>query len=520
MEKRFVYDEDTALVETERGKIRGYFYDDVYIFKGIPYAKAKRFHAPEPVEPWDDVFHAVNYGYVCPLMELPKPNGDQMVPHRYWVMNEDCQNLNIWTPGLDGKKRPVMVWLHGGGFTDGSSIEQIAYEGGNMCKLGQVVVVSVNHRLNILGYCDLSPFGEEYENSGNAGTDDIVAALQWLHDNIEKFGGDPENVIVFGQSGGGVKVTTLLQTPAADGLYAKGINMSGVIDDPVISDGKGSGEKLGYALMEELKVDDIKALETVPYEVLAAAYQKVKPALEKAGEYVGCTPYVNAFYKGDPVKNGFRKETAHIPLMVGSVFGEFGSFAPTPYNRSKLTKEEGIHMVEQEVGKEESKELLRLFQAVYPERNPVDILTMDFMFRMPEIDYIRERSRCSGKIWSYLFNLDMNFDGGRTPWHCADIPYFFHTTQFAPYTQEKGVTERVEKLMFDSLMAFAKTENPENPEVPKWDASTPEKESTLVIGKETAVRENFDHELIPLLKKCMEPVIARNMEKQMKNVQH
>ena len=229
---------------------------------------------------------------------------------------------------------------------------------------------------------------------------------------------------------------------------------------------------------------------------------------------------MNTFYKGDPVKNGFRKETAHIPLLVGSVFGEFGSFAPTPYNRSKLTKEEGIHLVEQEVGKEESKELLRLFQTVYPERNPVDILTMDFLFRKPEIDYIRERSRCSGKVWSYLFNLDMNFDGGRTPWHCADIPYFFHNTQFVPYTQEKGVTERVEKLMFDSLMAFAKTGNPENPEVPKWDASTPETESTLVIGKVTTVRENFDHELIPLLKKCMEPVIARNMEKQMKNVQH
>ncbi|MCM1254418.1 MAG: carboxylesterase family protein [Clostridium sp.] len=520
MEKEFVYDEDTALVETRCGKVRGYFYDDVYIFKGIPYAKAKRFHAPKPVEPWEDVFQATSYGYVCPLMELPKPSGELLVPHRYWVMNEDCQNLNIWTPGLDGKKRPVMVWLHGGGFTDGSSIEQIAYEGGNMCKLGQVVVVSVNHRLNILGYCDFSSFGEEYENSGNAGTDDIVAALQWLHDNIEKFGGDPENVIVFGQSGGGAKVTTLLQTPAADGLYAKGINMSGVIGGPALMDAQGSGEKLGYALMKELNVADIKELETVPYAALVTAYHKVMPALAQAGEYVGGAPYVNDFYKGEPVKNGFRKETAHIPLLVGSVFGEFASFAPAPYKRAKLTREEGIRIVEKELGSKEAKELIRLFEEVYPERNPVDIMTMDFLFRMPEIAYIRERSKCSGGIWSYLFNLDMNFDGGRTPWHCADIPYFFHNTQFAPYTQEAGVTERIEKLMFDSIMAFAKTGNPQNPETPKWAASTPDKEYTLVIGKETAVRENFDHKLVPVLERCMKSVYEKNMERQMENVQH
>ncbi len=519
MEKMFIYDDKTAVVETEKGKVRGYFYDDMYIFKGIPYAKARRFHAPEPVEPWEGVFQAVSYGCVCPLLDLPKPGGELMVPHRFWVTDEDCQNLNIWSPGLDGEKRPVMVWLHGGGFFAGSAIEQIAYEGEAMCKLGQVVVVSVNHRLNVLGYCDLSPFGEEYENSGNAGTDDLVAALRWIHNNIERFGGDPENVIIFGQSGGGAKVTTLLQTPAADGLFAKGINMSGVIGG-ALADSGGNGEKLGRALMEELGVSDVKGLETVPYDALAAAYNKVKPALEKAGEYVGGTPYPNAFYLGDPLVNGFRKEAEHVPLIVGSVFGEFGSFAPMPWRRQELTMEEGTRIVEQEVGKEESVELLRLFREAYPERNPIDIMTMDFIFRTPEIDYIKARSSCSGGTWSYLFNLNMNFDGGRTPWHCADIPYFFHNTSLAPYTQEQGVTERVEKLIFDSVMAFAKTGNPENPEVPSWPECTPEKEYTLVIGNETRIRENFDHELVPVLGKCMGPVYARNMENRMKDVQH
>ncbi|MCM1424361.1 MAG: carboxylesterase family protein [bacterium] len=520
MAKKFIYDEDTALVETGSGKVRGYFYDGAFLFKGIPYAKAKRFHAPEPVEPWKEVLQATSYGYVCPLMELPKPDGELLVPHRYWVMNENCQNLNVWTPALDDGKRPVMVWFHGGGYTEGSSIEQIAYEGGNMCKFGQVVVVSVNHRLNILGYCDLSAFGEEYINSGNAGTDDLIAALKWVRDNIERFGGDPENVTIFGQSGGGAKVTALLQSPAADGLYARGINMSGVIGEDILADGQGSGEKLGLALMEELGVSDVRSLETVPYEKLAAAYLKVTPALAQEGEYIGCAPYVNDFYKGDPLKHGFRKETAHVPLMAGSVFGEFNSFAPTPYQRARLTREEGIRVVEKEVGTEASKELVELFQKTYPKRNPVDLLTMDFVFRKPLIDYVRERSQCGGNVWSYLFDLDMNFDGGRTPWHCADIPYFFHNTQFTPYTQEEGVTERIEKLIFDSVMAFAKTGSPENPETAGWKASTPETEAVLVIGKETTVRENFDHELIPVLEKCMAPVYAKNMEEKMKSVQH
>ena len=242
MGKKFIYNDKTAIVETDKGRIRGYFYDGMFIFKGVPYAKARRFHAPEPVDAWEGVKETTSFGYVCPLMDMDRPNGELLVPHRYWVMNEDCQNLNIWTPGLDGKKRPVMVWLHGGGFFAGSAIEHIAYEGENMCKEGQVVVVSVNHRLNVLGYCDLSDFGEEYANSGNAGTDDLVAALKWIHDNIERFGGDPENVIIFGQSGGGAKVTTLLQTPAADGLFAKGIVMSGVIGS-TLGDSNGSGKK-------------------------------------------------------------------------------------------------------------------------------------------------------------------------------------------------------------------------------------------------------------------------------------
>lgn len=258
---------DAPLVRTTGGSVRGYRFDGLDIFKGIPYARARRFHAPEQAA-WDGVLDATSYGYVCPLLEMPKPNGEMLVPHRYWLMDEACQNLNIWTPALDDARRPVLVWLHGGGYYAGSSIEQIAYEGENMARLGDCVVVSINHRLNILGYLDLSDFGAEYANSGNAGGDDIIAALRWVRDNIAAFGGDPGNVTVFGQSGGGAKVTTLLQTPAADGLFHKGIVMSGVLGR--LADCTGSGRDCAEALMAELGAADIAALETVPYTALAA----------------------------------------------------------------------------------------------------------------------------------------------------------------------------------------------------------------------------------------------------------
>ena len=156
----FSYGNNSTIVETRQGKVRGYTYNGMSIFKGIPYATAKRFQAPQPVEPWEGVKDATSYGYVCPLLEMEEPKGELFVPHRYWVMDENCQNLNVWTPACDGEKRPVMVWLHGGGYFAGSSIEQVAYEGENMCRYGQVVVVSINHRLNILGYMDVSAFGE------------------------------------------------------------------------------------------------------------------------------------------------------------------------------------------------------------------------------------------------------------------------------------------------------------------------------------------------------------------------
>lgn len=520
----FRYDSSTAVVGTTRGTVRGYELGGLSIFKGIPYAKAKRFHRPEPYR-WEGVLDATSYGFTCPLMDMGVPNGEIMVPHRYWIMNEDCQNLNIWTPGLDDKKRPVMVWLHGGGYFAGSSIEQWAYEGENMARLGDVVVVSINHRLNVIGYLDLSDFGEEYVNSGNAGGDDIIEALRFVKENIEKFGGDPDNVTVFGQSGGGGKVTTLLQSPEADGLYHKGINMSGVLSGGrgigiSISDCKGSGKECVLALMKELGVSSAAELESVPYAQLAAAYQKVSPALAKEGKNIGGSPFRNEFYVGDPCDVGFRKETIDIPLLVGTVYGEFTSFVPADYDRNAMSEKEQEAYVEEVLGKEGAGEVIPLFKKAFPMRQTIDLLRLDYTFRDNVIAYNERRAREGGKVYSYLFNHDMPMNGGSTPWHCSDIPYVFHNSQFAPATQEPGVTEVLEETIFRTVIAFAKNGDPNNSLIPNWPACTPQTENTMMIDSTWSLHPDHDHELMPVFIKYMQPVFLKRMAETMGSVQH
>ncbi|MBQ8094218.1 MAG: carboxylesterase/lipase family protein [Clostridia bacterium] len=503
----FNRDLKAALVETTLGAVKGYEHNGLAIFKGIPYATARRFHAPEPLEPWTTVRDASSYGYVCPLMTNERPTGEMYVPHRYWPMDEDCLNLNLWTPGLDDKRRPVLVWLHGGGYFAGSAIEHIAYDGANMSRFGDVVVISINHRLNILGYFDLSDFGSEYENSGNAGGDDIIAALRWIHENIERFGGDPDNVTVFGQSGGGGKVTTLLQSPDADGLYAKGCILSGVIG-PVLSDASGSGRPMAEALMKELNLSDVKELETADYHLLSRAYLKLRNGLAKAGENVGCCPHPNAHYLGEPTINGFRPETAQVPLMIGSVFGEFASFAPIPWDRERLGDKEQVELVRNAFGAKDADELIPLFRSAYPERAIGDLLRLDCIFRGEEIRYIEKRSALNSATWSYLFNMDQPIDGGNTPWHCSDIPYWFHNIDLVEYPHgpqmDMDLPYRMQDAVFNSIIAFARNGNPANASIPVWPASRPGHENVLLLDSNMRVLENYDHDLIRTLSAYMQ----------------
>lgn len=497
MAGQFQYD-SLPVVETKAGKLRGYQWEGTYIFKGIRYARAKRFQLPEEAEPWEGVREAASYGFVCPMLTRDNPQGELLVPHRYWPQDEDCLSLNIWSQSLDrSAKKPVLFWIHGGAFSMGSSIEQKAYNGENMSKYGDVVVVTVNHRLNILGYFDMSPYGEKYAGSANAGQADLVAALLWVRDNIEAFGGDPGNVTIFGQSGGGMKVSGLMQTPEADGLFHKGIIMSGVAGD-ILPYSTGDSRPLIRAMLEELGLTENEAgrLETIPYHDLAAAYNRVSPAIAGAGGYIGCTPKPDDFYKGEGPAVGFTEHAKTIPVMVGTVFGEF-AMAPLPFNKEQIPEAE-LEAVLDNRFQGRGKELKAVFAEAYPGKNPADLLTLDTIFRGPTREFVRALAAAGGSVYSYLFALEFPYQNPKTAWHCSDIPFVFHNTELVPVANIPEVSDRLQEQIFGAVMAFARTGKPEYEGLPQWPASREDDEATMIFDRVCEVRHNHDDRLLKL----------------------
>lgn len=502
MAKKFVCSTTEPIVQTKAGKLRGFILDGTYTFHGIKYANAKRFQMPTEVEPWEGVKDALSYGYVCPMLSQEIPLGEIMVPHRYWPKNEDCQYLNVWTQTVcpDGEK-PVMVWLHGGGFAAGSSIEQVAYDGENMSKHGDVVVVSINHRLNILGYMDLSPFGEKYANSANAGSADMVAALKWVHDNIANFGGDPGNVTIFGQSGGGMKVWSLMQTPNADGLFHKGIIQSGLIDD-FMNAPKCDGTQIVNAMLKKLGLEegDVEKLETAPYDLMACAYNKVCPELAREGVYIGGNPIPNEFYVGDPRVVGFTEHANTIPVMIGTVFGEF-AFGPGVPNKNELSEDEIKPMIAKKYG-DASGELIDLFKKAYPNKNLTDLLALDSIFRSPSKDFIEKKAaHKEASIFSFIFAYEFPYDDGKPAWHCSEIAFVFHNTDKVLICNIPGISDKLEDQIFSAWVNFARNGNPNHPGLPNWPVCKPGYEATMIFDKNCEVKHNFDNELIDLHKK-------------------
>ena len=493
---KFVCRSDFAIVDVSEGKLRGYYYDGNYIFKGIPYARAARFRAPEEPAKWDGIRDARSYGCVSPVLHYEEPLTDLLIPHQYWIENEDCQNLNVWSTDLEPERlKPVFVWIHGGGFSDGSSIESPHYDGSSLTKSADCVVVSINHRLNIFGYLDLSDFGPEYYNSGNCGMMDIVAALKWIKKNIRSFGGDPECVTICGQSGGGGKVTALLQMPAADGLYERAIILSGEVAS---HDGEinASSRNCVEAIMEYLKIKDVHELDTIPRHDLIEAYNKVSPELAAKGLSIGCMPTRNNEFKGNPLRVGWRKESL-VPLVIGSCLGEFTCFDSKGYDRGEMTEEEGRKVIEKRLGTENAKKIIAAFKKAYPERNPIDILFADWLFRKPTAEHAALRAKAGGKVFEYVFAVDFPFDGGKTAWHSSDIPFLMHNTECGPVCssiKNEYIQDRISGMLSD----FMRTGDPNGKEVKGWEPVGTEQGNTLIIGDDFKLVRDHDAEFIKL----------------------
>ena len=330
----------SATVQTQSGPVAGYIDDGVFIYKGIPYARAGRFQLPENPEPWADVRPSRAYGPTCPQDKRMGWYDDNQAFAMHWddgFPDEDCLRVNVWTSAIKADaKMPVMVWLHGGGFRAGSGQELISYDGSNLARDHGVVVVTLNHRLNALGFLDLSAFGAKYAQTGNLGMLDIVKALQWVRDNIAAFGGDPTNVTIFGQSGGGGKVSTLMAMPSAKGLFGKAIVQSGSITNLLTLK---HSRRIGSYTVEALGIipSRIADIEKVPYDKLLEAYNgaiaRVREEAKADGELpenfldqilFGQTPVVDGvvipFQPSTPDALALSKD---VPVIIGTVYNEF-----------------------------------------------------------------------------------------------------------------------------------------------------------------------------------------------------
>ncbi len=510
----FICDEDYPIVEVKQGKLHGFQDGDVYCFRGIPYAKTRRFGQPEKPDAWEGVREACDYGHGCPEMtysiECQHPSHELIMPRKLWYMSEDCTNLNIWTKSIDpGCRKPVMVWFHGGGFSGGSATQLYAYEGWEMANTYDVVLVTVNHRLNVLGFFDLEDYGSQFKNSANAGIADLVAALKWVKENIAAFGGDSDNVMIYGQSGGGGKVTTLLQTPAADGLYNKAAIQSGVMSGGPRNPNSKEIVALSLKLLGITK-ENIEDIVTVDFETLCAA-------VRQAYETFGLNPYMawgpkedGVFYLGSWERIGFRKENHHIPIIVGSCLAEFD---PGPVgNKRRWSDARKMAGLLERYG-EDAQAVRKMFIKAYPEMDWSYAAAVDTRCRMATLKFLEQRvQEAKAPIYNYLFDFESPVMGGRLPAHSGELHFMFHNAFYAEGAVKEGVTEKLQNEMAGAWAQFARTGDPNGEGLPVWPAYTSEKKSCLCYGDTTIVKENHDGELLKLVAKHEASPIAHTMQ--------
>lgn len=510
-----------AVATVSQGQIAGYSENGVYIYKGIPYAKAARFMAPEAPEAWQGVRSCRNYGPTCPQGVRQGWQNDEIAFAFNWddgYPGEDCLRANVWTParGADGGRRPVMVWLHGGGFAAGSGQELPGYDGASLARKGDVVVVTLNHRLNVLGFLDLSDFGPEYAVSGNAGLLDLVAALQWVRDNAEAFGGDPGNVTIFGQSGGGGKVSTLCATPAAKGLFHKAVVQSGSTLSTMTSE---MSRRIGRETVRQLGLTagNIGEISKIPYEKLLAAGTAAVETVRKQAEaengtggafIFGWAPTVDgAVLPRQPFADGAPEQSRDIPMMIGTTRCEFSPSTYVPMFRNADT-EMAVGFLRQRYGQEGADHIIAAYAKAYPGYRPVDLIDFDTTFRPNAVRQADIKAAQGGApVYMYLFTWESPvLDGALRSTHCMEIPFVFANAKIhASMTGGGAQAETLAGRMSDAWIAFARTGNPNTPSLPHWPAYTPDQRATMFFDNDCAVRNGHDRELLDVVAEYATP---------------
>jgi para-nitrobenzyl esterase len=481
-------------VETGSGKIRGAVTGGIHAFKGIPYAAptgaANRFLPPQPVAAWAGMRDALAYHGQAPQSPAkPKRRGEMdniLGPADATSETEDCLTLNVWTPGPGAAKRPVMVWLHGGAFAYGSGNRAVT-EGANLAKRGDVVVVSVNHRLNICGYLHLEDIGgERFAGSGNSGSLDMVAALRWVRDNIAAFGGDPGNVTIFGESGGGGKVSALLVMPAAKGFFHRAVIQSGAA---IRFTTRERANALADAVVKQL--GGIDRLAAVPLDKLLAA---IAPASRGAGPRA--YPLLDRYDFG-PVVDG-SVVTQHpsepttsplgddIPLMIGGTAQEATLFLDDDAVWDRSLSEAELRERVAAVAGPDTDAALALYRDLLPGASAGDRLIAALTgsnFSVRTWLYAERRAARGGApVYHYSLDWGSPFAGGRMGAHHAmDLPFVFDTTEVPLSTKGADGAPELAAAMSATWAAFARTGTPGNPAIPEWPAYTTDRRATMVF---------------------------------------
>jgi para-nitrobenzyl esterase len=481
------------VIDTAGGKVRGVRTNNVNIYRGIPYgastAGANRFMPPREAEPWTGVRDAFQNGHSSPQVS-PAPGAIGAGLRGYAAQGEDCLVLNVFTtdasrgPGNDvGRKRPVMMWIHGGGYTYGSG-GSLGYDGANLSRTGDVVVVCINHRLAINGHLYLGAAGAGFADSANAGMLDIVASLQWVHDNIAQFGGDPGNVTIFGQSGGGGKVSTLLAMPSAKGLFHKAIVESGsTLKQMTRDDAQKTTDQVATRL--GLKPTEVKELQDVPLAKLLAAM----------GTGTRFGPVVDGHaLPRDPFDPDAPEVSADVPLIIGTTETEGSYFAPPDL----LSLDEAAvraRLKERLAG--DGDRIYDLFKKSRPKATPSEIyFTISAFPSNAHIQAERKAAQKRAPAFVYQIRWRTPVEGGRrlSP-HCIEIPFAMQNHWQLP--EMVGTGPELQPLadrVSGAWLAFAKTGNPSHPGISKWPAYNATERSTMHMNNEWKVTNDPDRD--------------------------